>query len=246
MNKIKKIFSIVLVFYILIPLILFLIGAELYFTFVKHIDQGSDRIPHPYIEMGGFYRGGYYYDQLASQENPEILGYAEKGWLKIPSFKYGTEVKSFAERGKFLFRDRVNLVEKDEIRVFILGGSVAFGEGASTAELRWFIQLERQLREKTGKNIVVIPAANHSHVSTQERVIYDLYVSAYQPDVLVILNGFNDANTGISATRPGDPYGQSIAYKKSFSPFYGFLNLFDILFMKPCRMLGTKNTERLK
>lgn len=228
MSKIKKIISTVLIFYVLVPLVIFLVGAEIYFRDFKPMDEGVDRIPHPYIEMGGFYRGGYYKMQLDPIERPDTLGYVESGWLKIPSFQYGTEVKSIAERGKFLFRERVALVEKekakDEIRVFILGGSVAFGEGASSLNQRWFIHLEHELREKTGKNIVVISAANHSHVSTQERIIYDLYVSAYQPDVLIILNGFNDANTGVSGTRPGDPYAQGIAYKKSFSPFYSFLN----------------------
>ncbi|MGZ3727112.1 MAG: hypothetical protein ACXWQQ_15035, partial [Pseudobdellovibrio sp.] len=154
--------------------------------------------------------------------------YERRGFFNIPSFKFGTPVSSAAERGRFLYRDRDKLLTmpkaKDEFRIFILGGSVAFGEGASNNEARWFVQLEKILREKTHKNIVIIPAANHSHVTTQERVIFELYVSPFEPDAIVVLDGFNDANTGISATRPGDPYAQSIIYVKDESPLYGFIN----------------------
>lgn len=222
--KLKTIFF----FYVFLPLLIFMIVGEIWIRHNRPIHYGSDRVPHPYIQIGGFYKGGYYKNSMDPKETPEAFGYENKTWLNVPAFKFGSPVKSISERGTFLYRDRAHLVtaqkSKDETRVFVLGGSVAFGEGASQPENRWFVQLERLLREKTGKNIVVIPAANHSHVSTQERIIYDLYVSPFSPDVVIFLDGFNDANTAVSASRPGDPFGQGTIYLRDRSPLYGFLN----------------------
>lgn len=219
---------IIFLLYFIVPIIITVFGIEIWVRTNGLVDKGLDRVMHPYIGPGGFYNGGYFKHNIDVAESFEAFGYTPKGWLNIPSYEYGTSINSSKERGHFLFRDRVDAViaekKKDEFRIFILGGSVAFGEGASSPEKRWFIVLEKLLREKTKKNIVVIPAANHSHVSTQERVILDLYVMPYQPDALVVLSGFNDANTGITATRPGDPYGQSIIYAHDISPFYGLLN----------------------
>ena len=215
--------------YFICPIILFLIGGEVWVRKSHLVDKGLDRIPHPYLSIGGFHKGGYFSNkEMAFNESPEYYGYKRKGIFNIPSFEFGTPVRSASDRGDFLYRDRRHLLvspkPKNEFRIFILGGSVAFGEGASSNETRWFVQLEKILRDKTKKNVVVIPAANHSHVTTQERVIFELYVSPFEPDALIFLDGFNDANTGISATRPGDPYAQSIIYERDDSPLYGFIN----------------------
>lgn len=224
--KYMKIILINIIFVLMLTLFI----GEIWALNNKGINQGLDRILHPYIGIGGFYKGGYFdkKETMDPSEAPEKYGYFRKGFFKIPTYKYGTEIKEFGERGQFLYRDSSKKLvmpkPKDEFRIFILGGSVAFGEGAKKPENRWYLHLESELKKISKRNIVVIPAANHSHVSTQERVIYELYVAPYEPDAAIFLSGFNDANTGISGTRPGDPYGQSIIYAKDESPLYGLVN----------------------
>ena len=216
--------------YVILPISLFFAASEIWVRYEGLVETGLDRVVHPYISIGGFYKGGLFNKSISinNVEAPDAFGYESKGFLNIPSYRFGTDIHSAGERGRFLYRDRAGLVispkPKGEFRIFILGGSVAFGEGAKQLENRWYVRLEEQLRKKTGRNVVVISAANHSHVTTQERIVYKLYVSPYQPDAAIFLDGFNDANTASSATRPGDPYGQGIIYIKDMSPLYGLIN----------------------
>lgn len=211
----------------LIAILISLLIGEFWIRSQDLAQSGLDRLTHPYIMLGGFQQGGLLKKKGHLDEQPEAYGYESRGFFGFPSFRYGTPVHSVAERGHFLFRDRAKLIEtpkdRDTIRIFILGGSVAYGEGASAPARRWFIQLENLLQKKSRRKIQIIPAANHSHVTTQERIIQDLYVLPYEPDVMIFLNGFNDANTGVSATRPGDPFGQGIIYLRDSSAFFNFM-----------------------
>lgn len=205
-----------------------LLLCELLIRFTVQIQPGLDRIPHPYIVMGGFHKGGYFDDSMDPAEAPARYGYKKTGFFGTPSFAFGTEVNSITERGLFLHRDRADDVKipkpANTFRVMIQGGSVAYGEGSSQKEKRWFNVMENLLNKDAITKYQVIPAANHSHVTTQERIIQDLYVLPHHPDAIIFLDGFNDANTGVSATRPGDPYGQSIIYLRDSSPIFGFLS----------------------
>jgi hypothetical protein len=211
-----------------LSVIVSLVFGEIWVRGANLVPDGYDRIMHPYIELGGFTKGGYFSPNFNPNETLESFGYAPEGWLRIPAYPFGRAVKSVSERGRFLYRDRGQILDQEplpsELRFFILGGSVAFGHAASTPEARWFVKLEEILGKDLRRPFHSIPAANHSHVTTQERIIQNLYVIPKRPSAMIILDGFNDCNTAISATRPGDPYGQGINYKRYESPLWGFLS----------------------
>lgn len=91
------------------------------------------------------------------------------------------------------FRDRDD-VEYDksegEFRIFILGGSVAFGAGSKDDETigAW---LQKEL-ENVKKKVRVIIAGQPAFNSSQEYVYFSLFITMYKPDLVIVLNGRND------------------------------------------------------
>ncbi|MFC1836122.1 hypothetical protein ACFL2Q_15615 [Thermodesulfobacteriota bacterium] len=102
--------------------------------------------------------------------------------------------------------DLANAVDsKDVTRVFVIGGSAAYGSGASSTDTRWYMELERLLSKGLKRQVRLIPAAMGAYVSTQERMVLELIVLPRRPDCVIILNGYNDlVNCLTYCTRPGD------------------------------------------
>lgn len=85
-----------------------------------------------------------------------------------------------------------------EIRIFVTGGSVAWGSGVRQDQL-YSTLLEKSLNEKHGASgcrIRVISTGVIGHVSTQERIIVENIVLDYAPDIVVMLTGANDIYNG--------------------------------------------------
>ena len=193
-----------------------------------HQEIGS-RHMQPYFMSGGYYQtplgGARAENVLLGPGGPETYGYRRDGSMYV--FGFDEPVHSVADRGTFLFQDRVALAnaapDPNSVRVFVLGGSSAYGVGATQPDRRWYAVLERSLTESLGKRVDVIPAAMVGHVSTQERLALELMVLPRQPDAVVILDGWNDvALPALFGVRPGDPYDQGILYGDFYSAFGGF------------------------
>jgi hypothetical protein len=207
----------------LLSLMAALFVGEVWFRTVTVVPSGLDRIIHPYIALGGYVSQT---NDYPNSESYEAVGYQNRGWLKIPTFPFGGGVNSSSERGQFLFQDRVNFAIQSSskaFRFFVLGGSTALGAGATSPESRWFNRLENKLEKALGGTVLSIPAATPSQVTTQERIIQDLYVIPNHPNAMIFLDGINDCTTFASATRPGDPNGQGVIYRRYESPLFGFL-----------------------
>lgn len=113
----------------------------------------------------------------------------------------------------------------NEMRIFVLGGSTAFGQLSSSDQTTISYQLERQLNERVGKQketpgqfqpprlpyyadeqaialakpkriqqkqYRVINAAVPGYISSNERSQFIHQVSHYQPDMLVLIDGYTD------------------------------------------------------
>ena len=104
----------------------------------------------------------------------------------------------------------------EEYRIFVMGGSVARGYGASAPEKKFYHIFERLLNENRPESITrrfnVISAGRLGYVSAQELILLLMGVLDFHPDLVIHLNGFNDV---LSFTQykelPGHPiYFQSL------------------------------------
>ncbi|MFQ5716709.1 MAG: SGNH/GDSL hydrolase family protein [Nitrospinales bacterium] len=101
--------------------------------------------------------------------------------------------------------------QPEEYRIFIMGGSVAQGYGASSPEKKFYNILENLLNEKQpnpGKRYFrVISAGRLGYVSAQELIFLLMGVLDFQPDMAVHLNGVNDVlAVGQYQEGPGYPF----------------------------------------
>lgn len=216
--------------WLLIWAAILLIGVEVVsrrYLVPWHHEIGSRHL-QPYFMSGGYFKTSMsrFKDKgvLLGPGGPESYGYKRQSDIHL--YNFDEPVSSIADRGDFLFQDRVQLANDvgrdDVIRVFVIGGSAAYGIGASSAEKRWYVVLERALSAGLGKEVRLVPAAMIGYVSTQERLALDLMVLPRRPDAVIIFDGFNDAVLpSVFGTRPGDPYDQGMFYQDFYSPVTG-------------------------
>lgn len=101
-----------------------------------------------------------------------------------------------------------------EYRIFIMGGSVARGYGASVEEKKFYHILEQLLNENRPENIKrnfnVVSAGRLGYVSGQELVFLLMGVIDFHPDLVIHLNGFNDI---LAFTQYKEPPGYPIYFQ---------------------------------
>jgi hypothetical protein len=93
------------------------------------------------------------------------------------------------------FRYTVDLEKKknNEIRIFITGGSAAWGSTATATEFTIAGFMQSELSKKyPGLDIKVITAAAGAWTSTQERIWIFNRISEYEPDMIISYSGHND------------------------------------------------------
>jgi lysophospholipase L1-like esterase len=76
-------------------------------------------------------------------------------------------------------------------RVFVLGGSVAFGWGASSDDVVFTAVLERRLRA-LGTECEVLNAGVIGYDSEQEMILFETELLDWAPDLVVAVDGWND------------------------------------------------------
>jgi len=85
-------------------------------------------------------------------------------------------------------------------RIFITGGSTAFGSGAPSQEKTIAGYLSRFLNDKlsstTGFTYEVMTLANPAWASTHERIIIENRLSEFEPDMVISISGNNDVHWG--------------------------------------------------
>ncbi len=100
---------------------------------------------------------------------------------------------------------------QNEFRIFILGGSVAQGYGASTLDKKYYKILEKKLNdnkpEPIKKKFNVVSAGRLGYVSGQELALLINGVLDFKPDMTIHLNGANDVITVSQYNEsPGFPF----------------------------------------
>jgi hypothetical protein len=123
------------------------------------------------------------------KKNLKIIPHPFTGWRSFPNQKLKTlEINENGLRSKSL----KNL--KFKKNCILLGGSVAWGFGASSNENTPAYKLESFLNTRHKLNYNVINLSEQSHSSIEEM---NTFISAYhelKPEMIIIFSGANDAN----------------------------------------------------
>ena len=113
------------------------------------------------------------------------------------------------------FRDDRDLViPKPEgiFRVFLTGGSTAFGSGAPDRDrtIGGYLEnrLNRTLGRRTGLDYEVMILAHPGWASTHERIIIVNRLSEWEPDLVISLSGNNDVHWAASVRHPTSQVGE--------------------------------------
>jgi lysophospholipase L1-like esterase len=85
------------------------------------------------------------------------------------------------------------------VRVVVLGGSVAWGLGATADDRTVAGRLEAHLRQRRpGLDLEVVNAGQVGFVSGQELILYHRVVAALRPDLVLLFDGYNDVEADFS------------------------------------------------
>ncbi|MBI2252703.1 MAG: SGNH/GDSL hydrolase family protein [Armatimonadetes bacterium] len=98
------------------------------------------------------------------------------------------------------FRGKEFRIPKDKniFRIIILGGSAAFGIGASSDKKTIGGRLEEILNENIkSKHFEVYNMAIPGYISAQELITLQFYGIDFKPDLVIDINGFNDITVGM-------------------------------------------------
>jgi len=93
------------------------------------------------------------------------------------------------------FRNDYDIDQKkpnNVFRVIVLGGSVAWGTGASSNRTVWTKVLEDLMEGALGRKVEVLNAGCAGYVSFQELVYLEFRLLQFSPDLVIVFDGYND------------------------------------------------------
>ena len=105
---------------------------------------------------------------------------------------------SYAKTNNFSYQDTSKKKSNTKViikKVFLVGGSVAFGFGASAINNNITNMLDKYLNENEKNDLVKWEILNFSFIScqsTSEMNIINKYIKDYKPEYVIQLSGFND------------------------------------------------------
>ena len=137
------------------------------------------------------------------------------GSAPTPGVHPGSRINSM----QFRFDREIELPRPpDTYRIFITGGSTAFGTGAIDQDrtIGGFLAsiLEKELSPETGRTYEVVTAANPAWASTQERIFIENRLSELEPDLIISVSGNNDVHWG--------KRGRNVLWYRTYSDQYFF------------------------
>lgn len=149
----------------------------------------------------------FYHPVIQLQKNPNPSAYFKKPegsyvrhptMVPTPYIMYAPAVGfrggAYHNAQQFRYREDLGKKPAREIRIFIIGGSAAWGSFAPDGESTIAGFLEKELNEWGWKGITfrVINAAAGGWNSTDERTWILNRISEYEPDMILSYSGFND------------------------------------------------------
>ena len=120
------------------------------------------------------------------------------GSVPAPGIYRGARINALQFRST---REVVMPKPASTFRIFLTGGSTAYGSGAPDQErtIAGYLSaiLARELTPRTGINYEVFPMANPAWASTHERIMIENRLSELDPDLVISFSGTNDVHWGI-------------------------------------------------
>lgn len=146
---------------------------------------------------------------LPSSHGPKIDYNTYLGFIPRPNVKrstYSTNRYSFRYDEDFPAEK-----EPNEIRIFVTGGSKAWGAGVPQSALYTNLIEQHLAKTHRGLRIRVICAAVSAYCSTQERIMIENLILPLSPDYIVMFSGRNDCYFGF--------LGQDIMLRQDYFEF---------------------------
>ncbi|KJR43270.1 IopA [Candidatus Magnetoovum chiemensis] len=175
----------------LISIFLCLLAAEAGIRINQYFKESHRKAQDSRIDKGyednDMYNGKFY-------ANPVYEYNAAAGFIPAPSQeKYGYKINKYRLRYS---DDFAKQKPRGELRIFITGGSAAWGYGVSQTTMYSSI-LEGLLNEKSnGSKLRVISAAVNAYTSAQEVYMAENIALPLSADLIIMYTGFNDTIVG--------------------------------------------------
>ena len=176
-----------------------LIGSLIFggYFLIRHFRKSDD--PVDPIAKYGFteLQGGY-----PGHSTNEIATLIKEAWERPLTYEAYTHFTELPCQGRFVnvseagFRLAENQgpwpIDRQNINVFVFGGSTTFGYGVTDAETIPSA-LQRKLRPLSSRRICVYNFGRGFYYSTQERILFsNLLAAGVIPDLAVFIDGLND------------------------------------------------------
>ncbi len=188
-------------------------------TFDKYVENAAK-----VFTFGGFL------DKKEQQELIHVYHDEDHVLDKIASFSYavpniptpfvgnapmpGRHGNASINSAQFRYEKEIRLPKPDNtFRIFITGGSTAYGSGASSQDRTIAGYLEKMLTKElspvTKLNYEVVTAANPAWASTHERILIENKLSELAPDMIISFSGNNDVHWGY--------FGRNVLWFRSYA-----------------------------
>lgn len=196
-------------------------------------ENGGVLLHRPILDL---YSGIERPDEIFSEVTPDTLEWAPyEHWVMRPNLRGRFfRTNALGLRGEEVPREKL----LKRFRIAILGGSAAWGLGSTADNKTVPAQLERMLRARhPGRDIEVLNAAQIGYVSAQEFIYFQRKIAALSPDLILLLNGYNDVNADFMNTDSGWPQHAALLrarYEASWTPLPTSLDVRTFLLSNSC------------
>jgi len=169
---------------------------------------------YPYIEHSNLNSGD------ADLSLSEQAGYKKKRFLH--QYVDTQVLNNSGNRFDFIFQNKKSSIQNNsKHKILFTGNSLSYGFGVNP-ESRYYNILDRTYSKE--KNVEIIPAAISAINSTQENILLHTTILPQKPDMIFMINGWNDVMMPpIFLIRPGDPMTMSALYQKYENKFFNII-----------------------
>jgi lysophospholipase L1-like esterase len=101
---------------------------------------------------------------------------------------------------------------RDVFRIMVLGGSTSWGSGASSNDSVWTKVIEDILRKKLTGKVEVLNAGCAGYTSFQESLYLQFKLLQFAPDLVIVMDGYNDLFMAALYTEEGYEPNASVQY----------------------------------